>query len=165
MSDHSMHDMLVRLYALPADDGLGDRLARAGYTVRRPLTAEKCIVCDWVRTHFGNGWASEAERSFSLQTVGCFIAIHQGAVVGFACHDAAYRNFFGPTGVLPVHRGRGLGRHLLLECLHAMRHQGYAYAIIGGVGPAEFYRKAVGAVSIEGSDPGIYQGIMSEIPV
>lgn len=43
--------------------------------------------------------------------------------------------------------------------------QGYAYAIIGGVGPAEFYAKAVGAVLIEGSSPGIYQGIMSEVPV
>jgi GNAT superfamily N-acetyltransferase len=165
MSDHPMHDMLVRLYDLPGDDGPGQRLTQAGYTVRRPLAAEKGIVCDWVRTHFGNGWASETDVAFSLQPIGCFIAVHHGGIVGFACHDAAYRNFFGPTGVLPGHRRQGLGRHLLLQCLHAMRHQGYAYAIIGGVGPTDFYRRAVGAVSIEGSDPGIYQGIMSDIPV
>jgi len=165
MNTHPMHDMLVRLYDLPRDDGSGQRLATAGYDIRRPLPAEKHLVCDWVRTHFGQGWASEAEVAFSLQPPGCYIAIQAGTIVGFACHDAAYRNFFGPTGVLPQHRGQGLGRHLLLECLHAMRHQGYAYAIIGGVGPADFYRKAVGAVSIEGSDPGVYKGIMSEIPV
>jgi hypothetical protein len=46
-----------------------------------------------------------------------------------------------------------------------MKSQGYAYAIIGGVGPATFYEKAVGAKLIEGSDPGIYKGIMSYIPV
>jgi hypothetical protein len=53
-----------------------------------------------------------------------------------------------------------LGRALLLAALHAQRAQGYAYSIIGGVGPAEFYAKAVGAVLIEGSDPGVYAGIL-----
>jgi predicted N-acetyltransferase YhbS len=62
-------------------------------------------------------------------------------------------------------RGKGIGKALLLECLIAMKAQGYAYGIIGGVGPARFYEKAVGAVLIEGSNPGIYEGIMSEIPV
>ena len=41
-----------------------------------------------------------------------------------------------------------------------MRQQGFGYAIIGGVGPAEFYSKAVGAVAIEGSEPGIYRGLL-----
>jgi predicted N-acetyltransferase YhbS len=49
-----------------------------------------------------------------------------------------------------------VGRALLLACLHAMRERGYAYAVIGGVGPAEYYRRAVGATAIEGSTPGIY---------
>lgn len=40
--------------------------------------------------------------------------------------------------------------------------QGYAYAIIGGVGPhvQGFYEKAVGAVLIEGSEPGVYGGML-----
>jgi len=41
-----------------------------------------------------------------------------------------------------------------------MKHQGVGYAIIGGVGPAEFYTKAVGAVAIEDSAPGIYRGLL-----
>jgi len=45
---------------------------------------------------------------------------------------------------------------LLLSALHAQRAQGYAYSIIGGVGPAGFYATTVGAVPIEGSTPGIY---------
>jgi predicted N-acetyltransferase YhbS len=82
-------------------------------------------------------------------------------VVGFACHDTTYKNFFGPTGVDESQRGRGLGKALLLACLHAMAAQGYGYAIIGGVGPAEFYAKTVGAVEIEGSTPGIYKGVLN----
>ena len=39
------------------------------------------------------------------------------------------------------------------------------YAIIGGVGPAKFYETTFGAKIIEGSDPGIYKGILSHVPV
>ena len=33
---------------------------------------------------------------------------------------------------------------------------GYAYAIIGGVGPAGFYEKVCGAFVIPGSEVGVY---------
>mgnify|MGYP005732248681 FL=1 len=46
-----------------------------------------------------------------------------------------------------------------------MKEMGYAYAIIGGVGPAEFYEKTFDAKIIDGSDPGIYKGILSHVPV
>jgi hypothetical protein len=45
---------------------------------------------------------------------------------------------------------------LTLAALAAMRASGYAYAIIGGVGPSAFYAKVAGATPIEGSTPGIY---------
>ena len=41
-----------------------------------------------------------------------------------------------------------------------MRQQGYGYAIVGGVGPTAFYSKAVGAVLIEGSELGVYRGLL-----
>jgi hypothetical protein len=41
-----------------------------------------------------------------------------------------------------------------------MREQGFGYAIIGGVGPAAYYTKAVGAALIESSEPGIYRGLL-----
>jgi hypothetical protein len=43
-----------------------------------------------------------------------------------------------------------------------MAAKGYAYAIIGGAGPTEFYANAVGAVPIEGSDTGIYRDRLKE---
>ena len=160
-----MQDMLVRLYDLPDHSGIIRSLRKDGITIRRALAAEKSIVIDWVTQHFGTGWASETEVSFSYQPVACFIATENAKIVGFGCYDSAYRNFFGPTGVEETLRGKGIGKALLLECLLAMKAQGFAYGIIGGVGPARFYEKAVGAVLIEGSNPGIYEGIMSEIPV
>jgi GNAT superfamily N-acetyltransferase len=160
-----MQDMLVRLYDLPDYTELQKYIDQNGIVVRRPLAAEKSIVIEWIREHFGNGWASEAEVSFSYQPITCFIALIDQQIAGFSVYDAAYRNFFGPTGMDERYRGKGIGKILLLKALESMRSQGYAYAIIGGVGPAKFYEKVVGARLIEGSDPGIYKGIMSRVPV
>ena len=157
--------MLVRLYQLPDHSELMLGLAKEGIEIRRPLAAEKSLTLEWIRKHFGSGWASEADVSFSYQPITCFIAIHNNKIIGFACYDSCYRNFFGPTGVEESYRGKGIGKVLLFECLQGMRSQGYAYGIIGGVGPAEFYAKACGAELISGSDPGIYKGLLSDVPV
>ena len=159
-----MQDMLVKLYTLPDNSKLLKDLKGQNIVIRPALVAEKSIVTDWVKERFDEGWASEAEVGFSFQPVACLIALDGTEILGFACYDVAYRNFFGPTGVDEAQRGRGIGRALLIESLLAMKALGYAYAIIGGVGPAEFYEKAVGAELIEGSNPGIYEGILSFVP-
>jgi hypothetical protein len=48
----------------------------------------------------------------------------------------------------------------LLASLHGLRELGYVYAIIGGVGPIEFYQKTVGAIIIPDSSPGIYSDLL-----
>jgi predicted N-acetyltransferase YhbS len=73
-------------------------------------------------------------------------------------------DFFGPTGVLDSVRGQRIGYALALAAMHALKAQGYAYAIVGGVGPAAFYEKAFGAVAIPGSTPGIYAGMLRKAP-
>src|ERR1700681_3516526 len=151
-------DMLVKLYDLPNSGAAFERLRQAGVVMRRALAPEKHKVAAWVRKTFSEGWASEVEVAFSRQPASCFIAVQQKKIVGFACHDATCPNFFGPTGVDPKAQKNGIGKTLLFACLADMRGQGFGYAIIGGVGPAEFYAKAVGAVAIEGSEAGIYCG-------
>ena len=160
-----MQDMLVKLYELPAMDSLEVKMKKENIFIRRPLASEKSLVVEWVKAGFGDGWASETEVTFSYQPITSFIAVRDDRILGFACYDSAYRNFFGPTGVDVSVRGLGIGKILLLKCLYGMKELGYAYAIIGGVGPAAFYERACQAVLIPGSNPGIYQGIMSEIPV
>ena len=156
-----MSDMLVKLYNLPPLEPLLTQHKEAGLDIRRALAAEKQIVVNWVGQTFEAPWASECEVAFAQQPISCFIAIEAGQLVGFACHDATCKNFFGPTGVSESQRGRGVGKALLLACLHAMAVQGYAYAIIGGVGPFEFYAKTVGAIKIPDSAPGIYGGMLT----
>ena len=147
--------MLVRLYALPGLEPALDELGRRGIAVQRAIAPQKPAVVGWVRERFPSSVA-EVETAFSQVPVTCFVALRDSTVVGFACYDVTARNFFGPEGVDAAARGQGIGRALLLSALHAQRAQGYAYSIIGGVGPAEFYAKTVGAVAIEGSTPGIY---------
>ena len=65
---------------------------------------------------------------------------------------------FGPKAVHENYRVREIGKGLLLSCLHDMKAQNYAYAVIWWVDSVEFYSKSVGAVPIEGSAPGFYRG-------
>ncbi|MBZ0307839.1 MAG: GNAT family N-acetyltransferase [Anaerolineae bacterium] len=155
-----MPDMLVKLYDLPDLTPDIESQREAGVTIRRSIPPEKHVVIDWIRQAFNKAWASEAEMSFSHLPVTCFIAIEDKKIIGFACYDATCKAFFGPTGVAESERSRGIGKALLLACLHGMAADGYAYAIIGSVGPADFYTRVVGATIIEGSTPGIYKGML-----
>jgi len=58
-------------------------------------------------------------------------------------------------------RVRGIEKMLFIYALELMRTDGYGYAIIGGAGPTEVYAKSVGATIIEGSQPGIYKGMLT----
>lgn len=155
-----MTDMLVKLYTLPPLQPLLDKAAADGVMIRRGIGPEKDIVLDWVEDNFSGYWRSECDLAFNRQPASCFLSVENGALLGFACYDATTRGFFGPTGVHPDARGRGLGKVLLLACLHDMAAQGYGYAIIGSIGPAEFYEKVVGAAVIPDSTPGVYAGML-----
>ena len=41
-----------------------------------------------------------------------------------------------------------------------MAAHGYGYAIIGAVGPREFYERVVEVFDIPGSAPGLYRGLL-----
>src|SRR5262245_18618513 len=126
------YDMLVKLYELPELEPEEKALARQGIDLRAAKAYEKNKLIPCVKAHFGEGWASECEVSFSRQPIACVIAVRAGEVLGFACYDVTARGFFGPIGILESARGTGLGRALLLSALHALKHMDYAYAVIGG---------------------------------
>jgi len=155
-----MIDMLVRLYDLPDSTGLYEKVAANGVTLRRARAFEKHTVAAFAKENFSAKWVSEVEVAMSRQPIACFIATRDKAILGFACYDTTQRGFFGPTGVSESARGLGLGKALLFKSLEALREIGYAYAIIGGVGPKEFYAKTCGAIEIPGSDPGTYSDLL-----
>ncbi len=150
-----MPDLIVKLYELPRQSE--PPAPDPAVTVRRAMAYEKRVVAEWVEAQFGAGWASECEVAFCNRPVSCHIATLRGDLLGFACYDSVARGFFGPVGVSAAARRQGVGRALLLSCLHEMAVLGYAYAIVGGAGSEDFYAKAVGAVPIPGSTPGIYR--------
>jgi GNAT superfamily N-acetyltransferase len=155
-----MIDMLVRLYDLPDSAALYEIVADSGVTLRRARAFEKHTVAAFVKEHFSAKWVSEVEVAMSRQPIACYIATRDQEIIGFACYDTTQRGFFGPTGVSEKARGLGLGKALLMKALEALREIGFAYAIIGGVGPKEFYAKNCGAIEIPGSDPGTYMDIL-----
>jgi N-acetylglutamate synthase-like GNAT family acetyltransferase len=157
-----MTDLLVKLYDLEAPVDRLAGLARNGIVVRRAMASEMRHVVTWVQNLFGEGWATECEVAFARQPIGCIVALNGGRMAGFACHDATWRNFFGPIGVDPSCRHKGVGHAILLVTLHAMAQAGYAYAIVGDAGPMAFFEKCVGAFPIPGSTPGIYQAPMKK---
>lgn len=151
-----MPDMLVPLYALPFD-----RVdPPAGIDIRPALAPETHLVTGFARRLFSEGWASECATGMAAVPATVMIAVEHGRLAGFACHDVTARGFFGPTGVDPEFRGRGVGTALLRASLLAMRQAGYGYAVIGGAGPVDFYAAQCGAIEIPGSGEGIYKGML-----
>lgn len=155
-----MIDMLVRLYDLPESADTYQIVSEKGVTLRRARAFEKHTVSEFVKENFSPKWVSEVEVAMTRQPIACFIATRDKQILGFACYDTTLRGFFGPTGVSENARGLGLGKALLFKSLEALRETGYAYAIIGGVGPKEFYAKNCGAIEIPGSDPGTYTDLL-----
>jgi predicted N-acetyltransferase YhbS len=149
-----MADMLVRLYDLPARS---ETPHVNGVVIRRANAFEMSRIRKFVEKHFSQTWADEIQVAYANKPVSLFIAIVKGKIVGFAAYECTRRGFFGPTGVMEKMRNKGIGGALLLAGLEGLREMGYAYAIIGGAGPAAFYTNACGATIIEGSTPGVYR--------
>lgn len=157
-----MNDMLVRLTNLPSIRDLEEQLNQKGIIFRNPVAPEKELMVKWVATNFSDYWGSEMDVAFSCHPVNCYLAQEEGQPIGFACYETTAKNFFGPTGVLEKHRGLGIGKVLLVKSLESLRAMGYAYAIIGGVGPAAYYEKTVNAVLIESSEHSIYSNLLKK---
>jgi GNAT superfamily N-acetyltransferase len=165
-----MPDMLVKLYDLQPDPALVARLAQQQVRVHRVLAPDRRRVLRFIESNAGthwpqestDSWLSECETVLSHQPPGCFVAVKQRQIVGFACYDATAKGFLGPMGVLREHQRHGVGKALLLDALFAMSSDGYGYAVIGW--PAKsamgFYAKTVGARVIDDSAPGLYSRLV-----
>jgi GNAT superfamily N-acetyltransferase len=146
-----MADMLVNLLEIEDYHGIVNRLKEEGIEVFRALAPDKLRIVEWVKENSSRNAAGECDVCFSGRPISCFIAARGSKIIGYACYNATAPDFFGPTKVLDEYQGKGIGKALLLRSLHAMHDEGYQYAIIGGIGPAEFYEKCVGAIMIESS--------------
>jgi GNAT superfamily N-acetyltransferase len=147
-----MPDMLVNLLKLPSLGRLNDE----SVNLRRAQPFEITPVRAFIEKNFSLAWADEISVGFANKPVSVVIATREGRVIGFAGYECTRKAFFGPTGVIESERGTGIGTALLIASLWGLRELGYVYAVIGSAGPKDFYERAVGAIVIPDSDPGIY---------
>jgi ribosomal protein S18 acetylase RimI-like enzyme len=103
-------------------------LAQEGYTVRPVTSADLPELMSFIARHFGWDWVRHAQ-DYLLELFGpgsdqiCFlVATHQGRIVGY-CQQRRER--FGPFGVDPSLRSKGVGRVLLFRCLADMLAKGF----------------------------------------
>jgi GNAT superfamily N-acetyltransferase len=151
-------DMLVKLYDLPDATETESALRAQGITIKQAMPHNMHRIVAYVKETFSEGWAGECSVSFSRNPPSCFVAVDGDTIVGFACYETTCLNFFGPTGVSPQYRGRGIGTVLLIKSLQAMHQMGYGYAIIGWVDEAQaFYERTLRAIPIPDSFPGVYR--------
>lgn len=153
-----MADMLVKLYPLPADPDIDQRMKAQGIQIKKALAPNMSDVIAFTEACGYPKWADEIRVCFSQQPVSCYIAVKDKEIIGFGCYEATARGFFGPTAVKESERGKGVGKALLLACLASLRELGYAYAFIGW--PAEkaipFYEKVTGGMMIPDKGVGVY---------
>lgn len=148
-----MADLLVPLY------GLAEPSVPEGYILRRPMASESSLLQSRIEENFSSGWSSEVLPALGRTPPSMRIALCSEtlSLAGFCAWDCTALGFLGPVGVLKGHRGKGLGRGLVLAVLHDMLGFGYGYAVVGDAGPEDFFRGVCSAVVIENSEPGIYR--------
>ncbi|QUH30606.1 GNAT family N-acetyltransferase [Vallitalea guaymasensis] len=159
-----MADMLVNLLHIEDYHNELERLEKEDIKIFRALAPDKYRIVEWVKEHSSINAAGECDVCFSNNPISCFIAAKGSEIIGYACYNATAPDFFGPTRVSEEYRGKGIGKALLLRSLNALKDEGYIYAIIGGIGPANFYEKCVNAVLIDSSkEYSVYEHFLAGI--
>ena len=106
-----------------------ERLQREGIAVRAAAPSDIVPLLDLIRRHFSWNWHRAAREVLAAlaagdpRGVGMQLAVQRetNGVLGYAQHAG---EFFGPLGVRPDMRGRGIATALLMATLADMRKQG-----------------------------------------
>jgi ribosomal protein S18 acetylase RimI-like enzyme len=122
-------------------------LAEEGCCVRPVTASDLPQLMPFIARHFGWDWVRFAQ-DYLLELFGpgsdqiCFlVATHHGEIVGY-CQQRRER--FGPFGVDPSLRSKGVGRVLLFRCLADMLAKGFhaAWFLWTGADAARLYSLA-----------------------
>ncbi len=135
-------------FQIPPEVTERERILHAeGYHVRPVTPADLPGLMPFIAAHFGWDWVRFAQ-DYLLELFGpgsdqiCFlVATHNGRIVGY-CQQRRER--FGPFGVDPALRSKGLGRVLLFRCLADMLAKGFhaAWFLWTGADAARLYALA-----------------------
>ena len=124
----SMRAELTGFRPPPAIAETAARLRADGIEIRLAEPVDIVPVLEFIPKHFSWDWHREASGVFldlfagDPRQVSLLVAVKDGEILGYAEHRAER---FGPFGVDPQLRGRGIGRVLLAATLTEMRKKNY----------------------------------------
>ncbi|MCS7110684.1 MAG: GNAT family N-acetyltransferase [Ignisphaera sp.] len=125
-------------------------LLSEGITFRRGREEEAVLISEWVGKTFNNPfWRLEVLHSFDSKPPTIWIADQSGDTIGFAVYLRMKRNEFGPTGVDPSKRRRGVGTILLFKALYDLKQLGFRYAVIPWTSHLFFYTQVPGVCRVK----------------
>ncbi|HOU11514.1 MAG TPA: GNAT family N-acetyltransferase [Anaerolineae bacterium] len=143
----AMRAELTGLQIPPDIIALEDRLRQDDIVMRPVQPADLPALMAFTVEHFGWDWYRFAQDYLlalfgaGADDIGCYVAARGDAIVGYCQHR---RERFGPFGVAPEMRNRGIGRLLLFRCLADMAARGFhcAYFLWTGKDAARMYSLA-----------------------
>ncbi len=113
-------------------------------TTRRAEQSERMRVIEWVEKLFSTFWRVEADRAFDYEKPKIWIAEQGDRIIGFSVYSAFEPSWFGPIGVEPEVRTRGIGSLLLFNSLRDMREEGQRIAVVPWTSHLFFYAQVPG---------------------
>jgi ribosomal protein S18 acetylase RimI-like enzyme len=126
-------------------DWVPDRRRAGDLELRRATGADRDGLDAFIAARFDPAWRREAARALDRSPATVFVVTAADRIAGFACHGVYRVDWFGPIGVDPRYRHARVGQALLAGCLDDLAAAGLAAAQISWIGPADFYRRTVGA--------------------
>jgi len=140
---------LLHLYYPDYVKKLEEEAVASGIVFREASLKEKDKVLSWIKEKFSPGWATEAKMAFKEKWGGVWIAEEDEEILGFSVYGGLEPNWFGPIGVDPQKRRKGLGTILLYKTLKSMRERGQRYIIIPWTEHLFFYSQLPGIKEIK----------------
>lgn len=136
-----VYDQEADLTKLDFDTGRDEaRLKREGIAVRRARYEDRPALKKWLRRLFPQ-WL-DVPGAITREGKQSVHVVHRGRkLIAFS---ASSGGGFGPIGVEPRYRWKGLGKVLLLRCLADVRDRGHRKALIGWAN-FPFYARSISA--------------------
>jgi GNAT superfamily N-acetyltransferase len=113
-------------------------------TVRKAKLSERERFTKWATEVFSPFWGFEVSEAFKFDPPKLWIGEQAGKTLGFSVYGALEPHWFGPIGVDPNSRKRGLGSVLLFNSLVSMREEGQRIAVIPWTEHLFFYSQVPG---------------------
>ena len=165
MSIPDKSDVVIKLWTLKDDPELFENLRKKGYEIKRAMSPNISYIMDFIKQNFPpetvhSSWADEALPALLGQH--CFICTKGEEIVGFMCCEATTKDFVGPLGVSPEHRGNNIAGALYISICKHMMELGYKYAIGGWMheGGIKVFEKYTEFVVIPGASEGSYKDMI-----